>query len=46
LKSISAANVMPQLKHLDATTFSTSRGSFGPVMSGGGLGPDCLCRSD
>jgi len=46
LKSISAASVTPQLKHLDATTFSTSRGSFGPVTSSGGLGPGCLCRSD
>jgi hypothetical protein len=46
LKSISAANVTPQLKHLDATTFSTRRGSFGPVTSRGGLGPGCLCRSE
>jgi hypothetical protein len=46
LKSISAANATPQLKHLDATTFSTRRGSFGPVTSRGGLGPGCLWRSE
>lgn len=46
LKSISAGKVIPQLKHLEATTFSTSRGSFGPVTSRGGLEPGCLCRSE
>ena len=38
-KSVSDASVTAQLKQREATTFCTSRGSLGPVISSDGLGP-------
>src|SRR5438105_939514 len=42
---MSGGSVVEQLKHRDAATCCTSRGSRGPVMSRGGRGPWGLGRS-
>lgn len=42
LKSMSGGRVTAQLKHREATTFWTRRGSLGPVISMGGRGPCCF----
>ena len=46
VKSVSGAKATAQLKHRAAATVCTKRGSFGPVTSIGGFGPEGLGRSD
>lgn len=44
-KSAPVGNVVAQFQHRDAVTVCTIRGSLGPVISMGSLGPGCLGRS-